>query len=149
MTVTIYSLPIFIYRWGIRRCPVEKKKARNITIVYAVFAFVVMIAVTTFVDGEGSANAIWLWSWVNYRVLIGGRDTRRRTTDSVESPAECDPWDRPEPESVTESPASEISLEENEEESEDVVQFCNNCGFELMPGSEYCSRCGKPIYKEK
>lgn len=152
MTVTIYSLPIFIYRWGIRRYPVEKKKARNITIWYAVFSFVAMIAVTTFVNGKGSASAIWLWSWVNYKVLVGGEDKRRRAVA-----AECDPWERPEqetaeiPESepVSESPVAEIPSEENEEKSEDAVRFCNSCGFELHPGSEYCGRCGKPIYKEK
>lgn len=28
---------------------------------------------------------------------------------------------------------------------EQKVRFCRECGFELLEGSEFCSRCGTPI----
>ncbi|MBR2934242.1 MAG: DUF805 domain-containing protein [Oscillospiraceae bacterium] len=28
------------------------------------------------------------------------------------------------------------------------IKFCRKCGFELLDGSEFCSKCGTPIVKE-
>ncbi len=66
LTISIYSLPIIIYRYKIRRYPVADKKAKIITILYAIGAFVVTALVIRNVPGS---SPILLWSFMNYRIL--------------------------------------------------------------------------------
>jgi len=74
VTLAVYSLPIIIFRYAIRKGPVEKKKAKKITIIYGICAFIVMSAIVFVINGSGAAGgAILLWSWVNYRVLTSGK----------------------------------------------------------------------------
>lgn len=74
VTVGVYSLPIIIYRYGIRKAPVDRKKAIWITILYGIFAFFVMSFLVFTANGSGVAGgAIILWSWVNYMVLTRGK----------------------------------------------------------------------------
>lgn len=85
-TVTIYTLPIVIYRYLIKKRYTERRKARKITVVYAVFAFIVMSLLVRKLNGEGVAGgAIILWSYVNYRILISGlkKENLKRLTDLV------------------------------------------------------------------
>ena len=65
ITVAVYSLPIFIYRYVIRKRTLPEDKAKKATIIYAVISFIVMIV---FIGGTPGA-AIILWSYVNYSVL--------------------------------------------------------------------------------
>ena len=84
VTITIYSLPIFIYRWCIRKYPVDEKPAKIITVVYGIVAFIVMSVLVFALNGEGAAGgAILLWSFVNYKVLTGGKDKRRKLSKKV------------------------------------------------------------------
>lgn len=72
-TIAVYSLPIVIYRYGIRKAPMEKKKAKIVTIVYAIFALFVMFLILVAITGKTpSSAAIFLWSYANYRMLIDG-----------------------------------------------------------------------------
>ena len=74
LTIAVYSLPIMVYRYAIRRRPVGAEKAKKIAMGYGVFAFLAMTALLRHWNGSGAAGgAILLWSWVNYRALIGGR----------------------------------------------------------------------------
>ena len=73
ITAVIYSLPIIIYRYAIRKAAVERKRAKKIAVIYGVCAFVVMSVLLALLNGEASAGiSILLWSWINYRVLISG-----------------------------------------------------------------------------
>ncbi len=73
LTVAIYSLPIIIYRYGIRKRAMEKKAAKRLTIIYGIAAFFVMTLIVTALGGTASAGgAIFLWSFVNYRMLTRG-----------------------------------------------------------------------------
>lgn len=77
VTISVYTLPIIIYRYAIRRAPQDAKKAKRITIIYGVFAFIFMSAIIVAINGSGAAGgAILLWSYVNYRILIGGKSRR-------------------------------------------------------------------------
>lgn len=83
VTAIIYSLPIYIYRNGIRRKLVKKGAAIIITTVYGVIAFILMMILLILINGSagsggaillyGSARsggrAILLWSFINYRIL--------------------------------------------------------------------------------
>ena len=123
ITVAVYSLPIFIYRWCIRRYPVERKKAKIIAIVYGIAAWILMSVIVFVVNDGGVAGAaVFLWSWVNYRVLIGGRDKRRR----VEEPQD-DPWMR-EPEfvepQIREPEIAQPGTEESAIEERKIAEPC-------------------------
>lgn len=66
ITIAIYSLPIIIYRYVIRKQAVSEKKAKKITIIYGICAFFVMAICL----GAAPGGAILFWSFVNYKVLI-------------------------------------------------------------------------------
>lgn len=84
LTILIYSLPIIIYRYAIRREPVKPSTAKKITIIYGIAAFVVMSVILISLGGEGAGTAIILWSFVNYRTLISGY-TEQKYIDNKES----------------------------------------------------------------
>ncbi len=76
LTVAIYSLPIIIYRYGIRKRPMERRAAKRLTIIYGIAAFFVMTLIVTALGGTASVGgAIFLWSFVNYSMLTRGADT--------------------------------------------------------------------------
>ncbi|MCH5212649.1 MAG: hypothetical protein J1G06_06520 [Oscillospiraceae bacterium] len=72
LTIVIYSLPIIIYRYVIRRKPVKPSTAKKITIIYGIAAFIAMLIVLVLLGGKGAGSAIVLWSYINYRMLISG-----------------------------------------------------------------------------
>lgn len=86
LTVAVYSLPIAIYRYGIRKRPMEKQKAKRVTIIYGIAAFIVMMLIISALGGTPSASgAIFLWSGVNYAMLTKGRNTSGVDVEPVET----------------------------------------------------------------
>ena len=70
VTVTIYSLPIIIYRYVIKKSPLPPSKSKIIVIVYGIIAYIVMFFVKFFLGGgKMSSGAIILWSFINYKIL--------------------------------------------------------------------------------
>ena len=84
LTIALYSLPIIIYRYAIKRSPVEKKKAKKITIIYGIAAFTLM-SVLLFVTNESvaSGSPILIWSWINYKMLTGGKTSTPDDTGGI------------------------------------------------------------------
>lgn len=74
ITIVVYSLPIIIYRYGIKKQALPEKKAKKITIIYGIIAFFIMAILL----GGAPGGAIILWSFVNYKVLTtpNKNDTR-------------------------------------------------------------------------
>jgi hypothetical protein len=73
LTVVVYSLPIMVYRFCIRKAPAERKAAKRISIIYGIFAFIVMGLIVYALGGSLSGGgAVVLWSYVNYRILVSG-----------------------------------------------------------------------------
>lgn len=71
ITILVYSIPMIIYRFAIRKEPMEKKPAIILTVVYAVIAYMIMFSLlVVLLNGKMSGSAIWIWSFINYRVLI-------------------------------------------------------------------------------
>ena len=131
VTVAVYSLPIIIYRFAIRKKPVEKKKAKRITIIYGIIAFILMSILIFAANGEGAAGgAILLWSLVNYRVLVGGEKKQKI------------------------SPVSELerlgaASDPSQEDDLPAITFCHKCGNKLMPNSLFCNKCGARVPNKK
>ena len=87
VTILIYSVPVAIYRYAIRKRPLSRKKAIWFTIIYAIIAFIVMSIVKEAIDGEpAKGGGLALWSWVNYMMLSRGKDEDRNK--------EKEPWER-------------------------------------------------------
>lgn len=124
LTVGIYSFPIIIYRYVIRRAPVEKKKAKWITIIYGICAGIVMTVILVSTGGKGiNGTAIVLWSGINYRMLIGGK---KRRAISMDAPVVASSYD-----------------------GKDAVQYCHHCGAQLVGDVLYCHKCGARIPEEE
>lgn len=75
LTVVVYSLPIIIYRYGIRKRPMERKAAIKLTVLYGIGALFVMTLLLSALGGSsGLGGAIILWSFINFNMLTRGKD---------------------------------------------------------------------------
>ncbi len=75
LTVVVYSLPIIIYRYGIRKRPMERKAAIKLTVLYGIGALFVMTLLMSALGGSsGLGGAIILWSFINFNMLTRGKD---------------------------------------------------------------------------
>ena len=176
ITVVVYSLPIIIYRKAIRKKPVEPKKAKRITIIYGIFAFLLMTVLVNLINGGGAAGgAIVLWSYINYRILTGGKaaeDPEGEKTENADSPAVL-PTDgegaapsisaegaavaekvllaAPEPTELVAEEAAAVELVKEErleplcEENPVAEEKTVITAEETMPQALYCRKCGKQL----
>ena len=70
ITIAVYSLPIMIYRYAIKKKPIDEKKAKKIVIIYGIAAFIVMCFLLITLDNKGPKGvAILFWSYINYQIL--------------------------------------------------------------------------------
>lgn len=116
LTITVYTVPIVIYRYAIRKSKVEPKKARKITILYGIAAWIVMTIILLALGGtEAAGSAIIPWSLVNYRILAGSKAERKQ----VEAQA-----------------AIAAALEQ-----EQVP--CPHCGTFMPRHCSFCPQCGE------
>lgn len=137
LTITIYSLPIIIYRYAIRKTPVRPRTARRITILYAIFAFITMALVISLLEGsKAPGGAIALWSFINYRMLTAGYYKE----DGAETPTISAQVSAPPYEKAEGSVAETIGARPSPE-----TRLCRQCGNKLLPESLYCNICGTEI----
>lgn len=160
ITIIIYSVPIIIYRYGIAKKPIEKGRAKKITIIYAVIAFIAMSALIFMINGSGAAGgAIMLWSWINYKVLTGGKTQKNENSEEFEAISDTVTYVEP-VERMTEppvhsdrilintmsAPIEESQPSETDESLDDIV-FCYKCGTKLSKSNQFCHKCGTKIVK--
>lgn len=71
ITVIIYSLPLWLYKL-IKGKEIPRKKAKKISILYGIFAYILYIIIYISLESETapSIGPALLWSYINYRVLI-------------------------------------------------------------------------------
>lgn len=178
ITVGVYTAPIAIYRYWIKKEPIAPKKAKKITIIYGVCAFFVMSLLIFAINGEGAAGiAIVLWSYVNYRILTGGKaaDPTAEENGGEETPLliatenaeaiierksaqgeeivakseEAPIAAEPTFASIGESPSAICEKEETKGEEAEVQQklYCRKCGKQLPIDSNFCSSCGTAVIR--
>ncbi len=135
-TITVYALPIIVYRYLIRKAPVPPKKAKAITIIYGIIAFIAVIYVGTLVNDPSPGGAVLFWSFVNYRILTGG--VAKKTLNSNSSEIYQSKYDE---EDSTDQFSNDIEDELIKKDSD----FCNSCGAPLPPDSLFCNKCGEQI----
>lgn len=73
ITVIIHPMPIWIYRYIIRKAPVVPKTAKRIVIIDTIIVVAIMLLITFFEGGgQLSFAAVFLWSKVSYSSLTKG-----------------------------------------------------------------------------
>ena len=154
VTIAIYSLPILLYRYAIRRRPMGRRKAKRVAMAYGVVAFVAMSCLASYVNGGAAAiGAVSLWSWVNYKVLTSGK--KRGQSRARSTRAKVRPQDAQAREAFGNSPRSAPAQKNHAGGTsvarktppfrEPIVVFCHKCGNRLVPGSAFCNRCGTQV----
>ncbi|HOP10696.1 MAG TPA: zinc ribbon domain-containing protein [Oscillospiraceae bacterium] len=159
LTVAIYSLPIIIYRYAIRKEPVSPKTGKAITIVYGIFAFIFMLLIASATGGSASGGAIFLWSYVNYKILTKGWVQYRDTETAAQERAESG-WRKfeiKEEESLPKQAETDLKSQEVPEvtaqrkDKKKRPKYCDLCGNKLSADDEFCDSCGARVtdmYKE-
>lgn len=72
LTFLVYCLPIVIYRYSIRMKPLDPSRAKAVTIIFGIIAFIVMNVILFVLDGSSGGQSILLWSFINYNILTSG-----------------------------------------------------------------------------
>ena len=139
----IFSLPIIIYRYAVKRRPVERKKAWIISLLYSIFSALAVLAILAFQRGWLLAAFLLLWSWANYRILTG---ERRKNVPVDGTPAESAVEGQKNAAAYPLAATEEKSPDEDPAHIEaDSIRFCHQCGGELVSGSRFCAHCGAKI----
>lgn len=152
-----------IYRYAIKKEPVDSHKAKWITIIYGIASFIVMSILQYMLNEKIAGYAIMFWSFVNYRMLIGG--TKKYVTvypsnkneSSTERTYDCDLYKYPVlgvgnvdidddvshisgDKGIMSDDSTEIMFQDGSD-----INFCHKCGNKLQPDSEFCNKCGIKI----
>lgn len=150
-TIIVYSLPIIIFRYAILKHPIEKDTAVAITSVYAVLAFIGMYLLIHATSGRSaSGGGLFLWSYVNYRMLVGGKDKRKATPHIPDSPIIASHGYKEETfaENVEVSSVAPITATMNSERKakKQKKTYCKECGKLIDSSTGKCSGCGKQYF---
>lgn len=144
ITVLVYTVPVLIYRFGIRKGPLPRAKAKKFTVIYGILAFLVMSVLLFLLNGEvGTSSAILLWSMVNYKILTSDHRS--------DFPAqENRPIARQEPAAREECrPAYAENLSEWEvSPPSDPEVFCRECGGQLTEDDGSPTACETQAIRE-
>ncbi len=91
LTLLIHPVPIWIYRYCIRKKPVSPKYATLIVIIDAIVVFAICFMLTGLFGLSGtSMSAVVLWSYVCYKSLTNGYTKNDKTDDTDSEPAETE-----------------------------------------------------------
>lgn len=161
ITILIYSIPIIIYRYAIKRKPISKKDAKLATIIYAFVGFIVMSIISYLIDGTvASGGGILLWSFVNYKMLTSGKDKTPHSSDSISNEVESEitPTQTAEESSCVsiEAPINHQVITSKEypptihptQPSTTEQRFCHKCGTAALDDGIFCHKCGTKIMRE-
>lgn len=145
LTMAAYgAYPLIIARIQEETITKRKYKVRCYCVNFLVNVLFIII------NGKSSGSAYLLWTWIFSG--SGVRTLRRRgvlegtqpfgpvKTPTYQESEEIGPKVLEGPDTEGENfPISEKRLQ---------IRFCRKCGFELIAGSDFCSRCGIPVERE-
>lgn len=140
-TITIYTAPIAVYRFAIRKSPMDAKKAKRIVIIYGICAAFTVSVFRFVLHLRGHVGAaVLLWSYVNYRILIGG-EAKQNNDASGNDDSDVSPV--PNPLSATDE--VQDCADSATAENKPTTSFCSNCGVSQTDDGEFCSHCGAKV----
>lgn len=149
LTIIIHPLPIWIYRYAIKKKPVAKRTAKRIIIVDAVIVVLLMIVITIVTGGSKiSFAAVLLWSCICYSSLTKGYVDDSRSSDnnshqSINAIAQAVgdmPAESGENDMKDDAKADNYSVDKTE-----AARYCHKCGSPLGEGALFCHRCGTRV----
>ena len=133
VTVAIYSLPIIIVRYAILRRPIARTTAMWVTIIYAIFAFFAMSFLISYLsDGKEinkSGTVIILWSYINFKMLTGGKNTRKPKKQKIEA-----------------TNNNAVDAEPTPIAKPLKIKYCKECGSKIDGKTKKCTGCGKQYF---
>ena len=147
VTLVAYgAFPLIFAR--VRKTSITKKKYNLFCYCVNFLVMVLFVAV----NGNSSSGAPYLlWTWVfsmsgiktlKIRGVLEETQNKNYKNDVSTEVAEVA--------NTTISKDSMIAAAEHPVSEEmPRIRFCRKCGFELIDGSEFCSRCGTAITKER
>jgi len=147
LAVVLFALPILIYRYAVRKRPVEPKRAMEIVLIYGAVSLAALAAIAAFLEGSWVAVGIVLiWHIASYFILTSGRKQAVYNDYIVTVPAETHyqptptlQWQQPTVHNEIPKPAQEPSVNSKQ------PLFCEMCGSKLKEGSKFCSQCGATV----
>lgn len=90
LTFCIYTLPFIIIRFIIRKRPYTAAQAKRIVIIYGIAAWLIMSAVMHASNGSVAGGSIFLWSFINYKVLVSNSDNKNNAAAPENLPAKTE-----------------------------------------------------------
>jgi uncharacterized protein YlaI len=104
-----------------------------VIIIYAIFALFVMVYLISYLsDGKENyktGTAVILWGYVNFKMLTGGKDTRKPKKPQIE--AADNETTYTEPKKIKKPPKT---------------KYCKECGSEIDGQTKKCTGCGKQYF---
>jgi amino acid transporter len=136
LTAVFYTCPILIYRFCIRKKPLEKKPALVTVIVCAFILYLFMWILAYSITNTGAnSTACIFWSIPNFFILTKGSDS----SESVESDKKIiDTID-------TIAPVKKMTVVDKKAIVSEQICFCRKCGNKLVVNSNFCNNCGSKI----
>lgn len=139
LTALYYSGPIAVYRYAIRKKPLDKKHSAMTSAIYGFCAFL-LISIITYNMGDEGANvtACVVWSTINFFILTKGKSIEEHTpTQNVSSP---------DAQEQSFSPINNFpSHQSNSTPTPQKINFCRQCGAKIIEGSSFCNKCGSRL----
>lgn len=158
LTAGVYTAPIAVYRYLVVGEPIEEKKAKKITTVYAIVSFIIMSLILNSLYGQGTAGySIVLWSGINYALLTKGRKVGDSTAKDSEDQAAVLTMEhqietssamndvQAQSPAIMEVPEKVIATKDINASVPTAILFCHKCGNKLVEGSVFCNKCGAKI----
>ena len=152
---SLYSLPIIIYVFVLKKPRLTRKKAKKAAIIYAVCSFIVLLVIKLLIgDYDINIAPAFICAYINYRILAG---------DKIENASQLyapPPSETYVPENMTIKINMSNSTESNYSVTEEVnskgknnnadipvcsspnIMFCHKCGQKLTEGDLFCQHCG-------
>lgn len=169
LTIVLHPLPLWVYRYAIKKEPIEPKRAKRIVVMDAVVVFVVIVCISTVTGGTASSAAVVLWGVICYKSLTSGYTERRKSfpanpyyrdfstpkNDLIETEASVT-----EPENLQE--LSDPDKSSNPMPDGITAEYCDEteghlaCADDQEDGSNapasddvyFCRKCGEPVLED-
>ncbi len=136
LTILLYTVPILIYRYAVRKTPMPKPSARKITIFSSAVALIAVTAVCLSLQMVAPAIALLLCGYANYRILTGGK-AKQGQSAAVDSAGSHVNEPAPGQDEHPQPPATPDSN----------ARYCTKCGTKISSDGFFCAACGVRIDK--
>jgi len=123
ITITIYSFPIIIYRYAIKKAPIEPRRAKKISIIYAIIALLIIIILADILklpDTVLGSGTLGLGGFINYKMLTSGKNTSQNASNNS------------------------AVYYANPVIQNDTI-YCVQCGKVIPRSSNFCRHCGRSL----